>query len=243
MFQIMGNPAEVGDMGAKIKSGQCPHGNPKSPAKGIEDQKPLPIHVQHARHDAVQLTQDVDESCESDSERTVPDEKSFDPVEAIGIDSNPCSVAQDNGAAKPPSNPITNVVSEHGTRPSGQHQKRERQFSAPRENGRKNKQRLARQGNSERLEGQYDHDREGTVLADKRFQVSKEVLDSTHRCLSASGEAWPAYSSASIKPYNAWRLASHEPHRRRNAKIYSWPGKAALMVAATCSASMPLPCS
>jgi hypothetical protein len=105
----MGNHFDAGDMLAKIKPSQCPHRQPKGAAEGVEDEKTPPIHFQHAVGDAVQLTQDIDESCESDGYRTVSCEKRFHSVEANGVYTDLAPVAQDNGAAKTSSNEITNT--------------------------------------------------------------------------------------------------------------------------------------
>src|SRR5580704_4618540 len=125
-LQIMGNRLDVGSMLAKIKPCQCPCRNPKRAAERIEDEKAAPIHFQHPRHDAVQLTQDIDEPCEGDGYGTISREDRFDAAEAIGGDADLLPVAEDYGAAKPPSNQIPYIVSEHGTGPRRQHQRQER---------------------------------------------------------------------------------------------------------------------
>src|SRR6202043_2929295 len=102
-LQVMGNRLEVGSMLAKIKPCQCPCRNPKRASERIENQKAPPTHFQHARHDTVQLTQDIDEPCESDGYGTISREDGFHSIEAIGGDADLLPVAEDNGAAKPPS--------------------------------------------------------------------------------------------------------------------------------------------
>src|ERR1700724_2812994 len=125
-LQIMGNRLDVCSVLSKIKPCQCPYRNPEGTSERIEGEKAPPIHFKHARHDAVQLTQDVDEPCESDGYRTISREDRFHPVEAIGVDADLPPIAEDNGAAEPPSNHIPDIVSEHGTGPRPQHQRQER---------------------------------------------------------------------------------------------------------------------
>jgi len=90
-------------------------------------------------------TQDIDEPCESDGDRTISPEDRFHLGKAIGGYANLRAVAYDKDAAKPPSDQIADIVSHHGASPRRKHQKRERQFSASRENRCKNEERLARQ--------------------------------------------------------------------------------------------------
>jgi len=125
-LQIMGNRFDVGDVRTKIKPCQCPCRNPKGASERVEKEKAPPIHFQHARHDAVQLTQDIDEPCESDGDRTISPEDRFHSGKAIGGYANLRPVANNKDAAKPPSDSIADIVSHHGASPRRQHQKRER---------------------------------------------------------------------------------------------------------------------
>jgi hypothetical protein len=53
MLQLLCDDTDVGDMLAKLKARRRPYQHPYRAAKRIEKEKPLPIHSQHACHDAV----------------------------------------------------------------------------------------------------------------------------------------------------------------------------------------------
>jgi hypothetical protein len=61
----MANDFDAENMCQKMQPRHGPHAKPRGVAKRIVEQKLLPIDLQHAGNDAVQLTQDIDKSCES----------------------------------------------------------------------------------------------------------------------------------------------------------------------------------
>src|ERR1700730_9297104 len=143
MFQIIRDSFEVGDVLAKIEARKRPPQYTTRAATRIKKEKSLPIHSQHACHDAVQLAQHIEEPCESDGESAIAREDRFDLADALGVDAKSCPVAKDNPPAKPPSKQIANVVTGYGPCPGRKHQKWEGYFAARRKNRSEDEQRFS----------------------------------------------------------------------------------------------------
>src|ERR1700685_3024768 len=111
---------------AEIKPGKPPGKHPKRAPECIKQQKAPPIHPQCPRHHAIQLAENVKETCKRNGECTVPSEDCLDLAQAFRSESDLLAVPQEHGAAKSFPDQISDVVADDTADPSEEQQQRKR---------------------------------------------------------------------------------------------------------------------